>query len=229
MVVVWALNGMAIETNLVPASAPGALANVSLSGSFPPGANVLEVGVTDGTNVASCSTTITVVDATAPVISDVAASPNILWPPNHRMVSVNILALVTDSCGAARWRIVGVRSNEPVNGRGGGKSSADWRITGDHTVLLRAERSGDGNGRIYYVTVQARDASGNVSQPRTVTVTVPKSPGHGKSPQPPTLRLPQPPALILPQPPTPIVPRAPVPPLTPRFPIQPPLPTPAPQ
>jgi hypothetical protein len=63
---------------------------------------------------------------------------------------------------------------------GDGNTSVDWRITGDHTVLLRAERSGNGGGRIYFITVRASDASGNRSQTKTVTVTVPKSQGKAK-------------------------------------------------
>lgn len=41
------------------------------------------------------------------------------------------------------------------------------------TVQLRAERSGHWNGRIYTITVQTKDASGNAST-KTTTVKVPK-------------------------------------------------------
>jgi endo-1,4-beta-xylanase len=47
-------------------------------------------------------------------------------------------------------------------------------ITADHTVSLRAERSGTGNGRIYTITVRATDASGNMSV-QGLTVLVPKN------------------------------------------------------
>ena len=39
--------------------------------------------------------------------------------------------------------------------------------------MLRAERSGIGNGRVYLLTVVCRDAAGNSSS-AAVTVTVPK-------------------------------------------------------
>ena len=42
------------------------------------------------------------------------------------------------------------------------------------TFLLRSERSGNGNGRVYTVTYQATDASGNATT-KTVTVVVPKN------------------------------------------------------
>jgi hypothetical protein len=189
-VVVWTRNGETIQTDLVTASAPGTVTNVTISVGFPLGTNLLAVGVTDGTNAGSCTTTVTVVDTTPPVITNVVAVPNVLWPPDHKMVRVDVRAYVGDSCSAADWRIVRVRSNEPANGRGDGNTSADWRITGDHALLLRAERSGKGNGRVYYTTVQATDASGNVSQTRMVAVTEPKSQGKGESLQPLTPTIP---------------------------------------
>jgi hypothetical protein len=46
-------------------------------------------------------------------------------------------------------------------------------ITGDLTLNLRAERSNKGTGRVYTITIECVDASGNVST-KTVTVTVPR-------------------------------------------------------
>ena len=56
---------------------------------------------------------------------------------------------------------------------------SDWKINGDHKVKLRAERSGQGSGRIYTITVQASDEAGNLSDPKTITVTVPHDQGKG--------------------------------------------------
>ena len=146
---------------------------------LPLGTNVIEVVVTDSADYsASCATTITVVDTIAPVISNASASPNALWPPNHKMVTISVVATVTDSCGPADWKIVSVQSNEPVNGLGDGDTAPDWQIVGDHGLSLRAERSGKGSGRVYTVTLQAKDAAGNLSGLKTVTVKVPKSQKH---------------------------------------------------
>ena len=64
------------------------------------------------------------------------------------------------------------------NGQGDGNTSDDWQITGDHTVSVRAERSGMGRGRTYYIKIKATDTFGNESAIRTVTVQVPKSRGN---------------------------------------------------
>ncbi len=65
-----------------------------------------------------------------------------------------------------------MQSNEPVNGPGDGNTSSDWVVIDAHHVRLRAERSGNGTGRIYTITITCTDAARNSSH-KTVTVTVP--------------------------------------------------------
>lgn len=111
-------------------------------------------------------------DTTAPVIQSVSASPNALSVPNHRMVPVAISANVTDNCSAAMWSVTAITSDEPVNGTGDGDTDPDWSITSPHAVSLRSERAGTGDGRVYTVTITAKDAANNTST-ATTTVTVP--------------------------------------------------------
>ncbi|HXG55319.1 MAG TPA: hypothetical protein VNJ03_08045 [Vicinamibacterales bacterium] len=111
-------------------------------------------------------------DTTAPVIQSVSASPNALWPPNHRMAPVAISANVTDNCTAATWAVTSISSDEPVNGTGDGDTEPDWSIVSAHAVSLRSERAGSGDGRVYTVTITAKDAANNTST-ATTTVTVP--------------------------------------------------------
>ena len=121
--------------------------------------------------------TITVHDTTPPAIDDVSASPDELWPPDHKMRDVTVTVSASDLVDAAPvCQIASVSSNELVNGSGDGDTSPDWVITGSHTLQLRAERDGKGSGRIYTIDVECGDAAGNVST-ATTTVTVPKSKG----------------------------------------------------
>lgn len=181
LTVVWSLNGTPVQTNTVAGGAPSATTPVMYQATLTLGANVLDVMVADSANnTASCSTRATVVDTTPPVITSATASPNSLWPPNHRMVPITLTVRATDSCSRTTWRITRVTSNEATNGLGDGDTAPDWQIMGDHGLKLRAERSGRGNGRVYTVTLQATDTSGNVSTTRNVTIRVPKSQGNGK-------------------------------------------------
>lgn len=181
LTIVWTLNGSAVQTNTLPAQNPPVMTSVTFMSELPRGTNVIGIIATDSaTNSTSCSSTVSVVDTTPPVLSACSASPNVLWPPNHQMVDVVIRARAADTCGAATWRIINVTSNEPVNGHGnghgnggGGITLPEWIITGPHTLKLRAERLGTGRGRTYSITIQATDSSGNQSATKVLTVTVP--------------------------------------------------------
>jgi len=90
------------------------------------------------------------------------------------MVPVTVIGLATDAVDVIVFtRIISVTSNEPVDGTGDGDTARDWEITGPFTVNLRAERAGTGTGRVYTITVEARDRAGNVST-GSVNVNVPK-------------------------------------------------------
>jgi hypothetical protein len=178
MRVLWLLNGHKVQTTQIAASVGPIVTNVDFTAELPLGTNHVDVVVKDSDKYSSsCGTIVTVIDTIAPLITNARPSVKSLWPPNHKMVPVTILASVNDNCGPAKWRIIDVESNEPENGTGDGNTSSDWKILSPHTVALRAERSGNGDGRIYTITIQAQDASGNMSDKQTVTVTVPKSQG----------------------------------------------------
>jgi len=135
-----------------------------------PGKNDVAVTVTD--NKCGMSSSSFVIDVRCPpiVVTSLAASPNLLWPPNHKVVPVALSATTSGGCGRVSCQIVGVSSNEPASADG------DWQITGPLTLLLRAERLGAGDGRVYTITVQCTDEKGNTAS-RTVTVTVPHDQG----------------------------------------------------
>jgi 6-phosphogluconolactonase len=106
-----------------------------------------------------------------PSISGVSMNPTVPWPPNHRMVEVEIDYAASASC--PNTCVLTVSSNEPVSGAGNGKTSPDWEVVDTHHVLLRAERTGNGGDRIYTVTITCSNDSNELSSVRTVVVQVP--------------------------------------------------------
>jgi hypothetical protein len=107
---------------------------------------------------------------TLPVISNVSASPNVLWPPNQKFVDVTIDYTETSTCPATCS--LSVTSNEPpVDDK-----TPEWIIVDAHHVQLRAERLGSGNGRIYTITITCTGPGGTATT--TVTVLVPHDQGH---------------------------------------------------
>jgi Immunoglobulin I-set domain len=106
-----------------------------------------------------------------PLASAARPSQALLWPPNHGMVAISILG-VTDPNNNATITITGVWQDEATNGLGDGDTPVDAIINPDGTVLVRAERAGNGNGRVYHIHFTAADLEG--SSPGVVKVTVPR-------------------------------------------------------
>jgi hypothetical protein len=122
---------------------------------------------------------ITVADTTPPVFRSLRADPDELSGFGHALVDVTVSADAGDACTAVTaCEIVRVKSNEPVSGLGPDDKSPDWKVKGPLTVALRGERSADGGGRVYTVTVECKDVAGNAAS-RTVEVDVPP-PGRMK-------------------------------------------------
>ena len=118
-----------------------------------------------------------VVDTVPPELS-LTIAQNSLSPPNHELVTINTTITVSDACDTNPVvRLVSITSNEPDNGTGDGDTVNDIQGamfgTDDREFQLRSERSGHGSGRVYTVTYEVTDTSGNVSL-QTATVSVPK-------------------------------------------------------
>ena len=151
----------------------------------PASGSLFAIGVTPVTcsaidnagNTGSASFTVTVGDTTAPVIGSVSPSTSSLAPANHKMVAVTVAASATDAVSSAACTITSATSNEPDNGLGDGDTANDIVITGPLSVNLRAERSGQGSGRIYTIAITCTDAAANAA-PSSTTVSVAK--GNGR-------------------------------------------------
>jgi len=151
----------------VPVDIPG---SPTPTVALPLGIHTITLTVNDGNDgIDSDEVVVTVQDTTAPTIGALTASPDLLWPPNDRLVQVTVAPSVSDICDTApTCRIVSVSSNYP----GDGDTPPDWVITGALTADLRARRSGTGSGHIYTIMVECTDASGKSSM-AAVVVTAP--------------------------------------------------------
>jgi hypothetical protein len=153
----------------------------TISYSHPPG-SIFPVGTTTVTvtardaagNTAMGSFAVIVRDTTAPSLGSLVVSKSVLWPPNHEMVPLTVTATASDAVGISSLKIIQVTSSEPDSSTNEHDHPNDVAIAGDMALSLRAERLGNGSGRVYSITVQARDAAGNAST-QTVSVAVPKS------------------------------------------------------
>ena len=153
----WTLNGTLLGTNAL------------LTTTFPQGTNVVTLKVSDPCDLSS-ETNVTVV-VVGQSSHELAVTPSVLWPPNHKAVAVK-LTMSSNACGTepVDSKIVSITCNEPTG-------PGDIRIAGDLTAKLAAWRDPHGNGRTYTITVRCSGADGQ-SSTSTVTVKVPRSIGR---------------------------------------------------
>ncbi len=112
----------------------------------------------------------------SPFCGDAYPSATNLWPVNHSFVDISVLG-VTDPEGEAIAIVVNsIFQDEAVDAPGSGNTAPDGMGVGTDTAQVRAERAGNGNGRVYHIFFTAYDVHGN-SCSGELLVTVPKSQG----------------------------------------------------
>jgi hypothetical protein len=134
-------------------------------------------------NSAAATCAVAVRDTRRPECQE--SAPLTLEPPNHKYHRINLAqdcqVTCTDVCegpvSLSAGAIVYVTSDEPDDGLGDGDTTDDIAIVDSQNVDLRAERSGNRNGRCYTIHFQIADSSGNVNQDAVCTVGV----EHGNS------------------------------------------------
>jgi hypothetical protein len=123
-------------------------------------------------NSAQVTRTVIVQDTTQPQFN-LSVTPTVLWPPDHQMIKITPTWTLTDNCDqSSQVILVSITSSEPDDDKGDGSTTGDIQVNPDGSIYLRAERSGIGTGRIYTITCQAVDGSGN-STVHSATVIVP--------------------------------------------------------
>ena len=99
----------------------------------------------------------------SPLSVQCATQLHTLWPPNHELVDIGLVVDVYDTDDPQPAITVQVYSNEQDEGPTSGDAhfwpDAERLATGD--LLLRSERKGNGQGRIYLIIVTAIVESGN--------------------------------------------------------------------
>jgi hypothetical protein len=115
---------------------------------------------------------------TPPDTTNAYADPGCIWPPNQKFVDVSIVGVVDADGDPLTLVITGITSDEPTasdEGSGGAKHAPDADGVESDMASVRAERSGDGDGRVYVISFVASD--GKTGSEGSVEVKVP----HDKS------------------------------------------------
>jgi hypothetical protein len=111
--------------------------------------------------------------APIPLSLTASVSTNVLWPPNHDLVDVGLVADVCAGFGVSY--AVTVYSNEDdQDARGGDDRFSPDAKNSAGVLRLRSERTGYGDGRVYVVVVTSTNIAGQTTS-QVLTVVVPHS------------------------------------------------------
>jgi hypothetical protein len=103
------------------------------------------------------------------------ASPDCLWPPNHKFVDISIMGVTDPDDDPITITVTGITSDEATTfakGSGGKIHAPDASGIDTDTASIRAERSGKGDGRVYVIQFAASDGISGECE-GSVMVTVP--------------------------------------------------------
>jgi hypothetical protein len=145
-------------------------------GPYPPGTHDIVIRDEAAGGISVCVAELHVQDTQPPELETRRVE---LWPPNHDMVTVTPedCVAVEEVCDPdVDLFFTSVSSNEPRDATGDGATAEDVIVDDCDSVQLRAERRGNGSGRIYRLGVTAVDDSGHVTMD-TCEVVVPHDQG----------------------------------------------------
>ncbi len=125
-------------------------------------------------NAASGVGALVVRDVVPPVIT-INCGEGAFWPPNHDLLNNGFDAsAVDDHDGKTPVNIQVFSDEDDEEDTGDGNHSPDAKDIASGTLLLRSERKGNSDGRVYLIIITATDAAGNTST-AACTVVVPHS------------------------------------------------------
>jgi hypothetical protein len=136
---------------------------------LPHGVHTITLEVTDSAGHTDTDEVVVSIVDTEPPDASLTLTPNVLWPPNHKLTTIVATLTVSDGCCPhPSVTLVSITSNEPDEGTGDGNQPNDIQDadfgTDDRVFRLRAERSGNGSGRVYTVTYRVEDCHGNFTE-----------------------------------------------------------------
>lgn len=127
---------------------------------------VVRVTVSDGYDATVCEAVVSIDDQRPPIVV-MRPDPLVLWSPNHKYQTVLpqvMIVSASDACGrpidVSSALVMEVRSDEPDDAKGDGKTIDDILVTCPNRVDLRAERMGGGNGRVYTIVYRLYTVNG---------------------------------------------------------------------
>jgi len=125
------------------------------------GSAAIQVSVTDDDGAVGAAS-VTIHLNAPPDCSTARAGPNSLWPPNHALRLISVAGATDPNGDTVTLTITGVKQDEALNGRGDGNTSPDaaWVPGASNKVRLRAERSAQGDGRVYRIDFRGSDGRG---------------------------------------------------------------------
>jgi hypothetical protein len=141
----------------------------------PLGSNTVSLTVEDVVGAFSPPDTasVAIVDTKPPVVSCSVSLP-LMTQNNHDLVNVGLVSTATDQCEGDLPVRVKVFGDEDDQEKTGSPDSPDAKDIAPGTLRLRAERLGNGDGRVYLVVTTATDSSNNGAF-NCCTVAVPHS------------------------------------------------------
>jgi uncharacterized delta-60 repeat protein len=111
-----------------------------------------------------------------PDCSAAVATPDRLWPPNHKYAKVAIGGVTDPDDDPVTITIDGITQDEPLDSYGDGHTCPDGAGVGTDIAVVRAERAmsrrNSRDGRVYHIAFTAEDGKGGQCE-GTVSVCVP--------------------------------------------------------
>ena len=99
----------------------------------------------------------------SPVCTNPVSSSTIIWPPNNEFFQVQVQNVIDPDQDPVSIRIDSIFQDEPVG------KLADGDGIGTDIALIRSERDGNGNGRVYHIFFTAQDDFGGILFRRVVS------------------------------------------------------------